>query len=239
MVTVEEDIKLLIRILQKDAEIKEKHRFLETAPNKIHEIEKQLSSMEERLHEAQESVEKLNKEKVRLDMDVKDDNALIDKKKNEQLSCKTNEEYRAKTLEIEYLVRKIDKAEERVLVILDQLETRKKEAEAATRQINEEKDSLLSRKNSLEKELEQSKNDLAVLEDEKIRIIPHLSDRIRKLHERIQKGKGDSAVANLIGDICQGCFSRVPPQKAHEVRRNDAIITCEACGRILVYYLVD
>jgi predicted nucleic acid-binding Zn-ribbon protein len=28
----------------------------------------------------------------------------------------------------------------------------------------------------------------------------------------------------------------VPPQKSHEVRRNDSLITCEVCSRILVHY---
>ena len=42
--------------------------------------------------------------------------------------------------------------------------------------------------------------------------------------------------ANIAADICQGCYSRVPPQTAHEVRRNNEIMTCEACGRILVYF---
>ncbi|MCX5754289.1 MAG: C4-type zinc ribbon domain-containing protein [Candidatus Krumholzibacteria bacterium] len=46
-------------------------------------------------------------------------------------------------------------------------------------------------------------------------------------------------MANLLGDICQGCYSRVPPQRAVEVRRNDQIMNCEVCGRILVHYEVS
>ena len=80
---------------------------------------------------------------------------------------------------------------------------------------------------------------LKIIEDEKIRILPHLSERIRELYKRILKVKGDSGVANLVADICQGCYSRMPPQKAHEVRKNDKITTCEVCGRILVYYPID
>jgi predicted nucleic acid-binding Zn-ribbon protein len=77
------------------------------------------------------------------------------------------------------------------------------------------------------------------LEEEKSRTLPLLSEKIRKRYERILKVKKDSGVANLIGDVCQGCFSRVPPQHAHEVRRNDTILTCEACGRILIYFETD
>ncbi|UCH85816.1 MAG: hypothetical protein JSW50_09170 [Candidatus Latescibacterota bacterium] len=47
---------------------------------------------------------------------------------------------------------------------------------------------------------------------------------------------GDFAVTHVEDEICQGCFSRVPPQLALEVKNNDQIITCQACGRILVHY---
>ena len=122
---------------------------------------------------------------------------------------------------------------------MELIEAEKKEVAAATEKINTDKEAKLIARKDWEDRIEESKENLARLTEEKEKTLPLLTDRVRARYERILKGKGDSGVANLIGNVCQGCFSRVPPQQAHEVRRNDAIRTCEACGRILIYFPVD
>ncbi len=237
--TVESDIQFLIQMAQKDLQMKENKRILETAPLTIRKLEKEVSDMDERYTEAEAELEKLKKEEIRLDGDVKDDRAAIVTKKNELLIVKDNKEYAAKTSEIQFLENKIEGHENRGLEILTLLEAEKKEVAAATEKINTEKDTKLAAKKDWEDKIEEAKATLARLEKERAGTLPLLSERIRKRYERILKVKGDSGVANLIGAVCQGCFSRVPPQQVHEVRRNDTILTCEACGRILIYFPAD
>lgn len=138
--------------------------------------------------------------------------------------------------EIEYLLGLVDEAEERILTILDEILAENEKLARIQEKINNEKEVLLSKMKDMEREIQEERDSLLILEDEKVRILPHISDTVQKLYNRILKAKGDSGVANLVGDICQGCYSRMPPQKAHEIRRNDRIIRCEFCGRILVYY---
>jgi len=237
--TVENDIQFLIQLAQKDLQIKEYNRLLETAPVSIMKLDKEVSDMDERYTEAEAEMEKLKKEQIRLAVDVKDARAAIDVKKNELLTVKDNKEYAAKTSEIQFLEKKIDGFENRILELMDLSEAEKKEVTAATEKINTEKDGKLDAKKDWEDKIEQAKAQLVRLEEEKSRTLPLLSERIRNRYERILKVKKDSGVANLIGDVCQGCFSRVPQQQAHEIRRNDTILTCEACGRILIYFQAD
>ena len=237
--TVESDIQFLIRLAQEDLQMKENKRLLETAPFTIKKIEKEVSDMDERYTEAEAEMEKLKREKIRLDGDVKDDRAAIVVKKGELLNVKDNKEYAAKTAEIQFLEKKIDGHENRILELLDLTEAEKKEVDAATEKINTEKGARLAAKKDWEDKIEEAKAALVRLEAEKARTLPLLSERIQKRYERILRVKGDSGVANLIGDVCQGCFSRVPPQHAHEIRRNDSILICEACGRILIYFPAD
>jgi predicted nucleic acid-binding Zn-ribbon protein len=237
--TVQEDIQFLIQLARMDLGMKEKKRFLESAPMKIKEINREVKEMEERYKEAEEKMEKLKKEKAGLDRDVKDDRAKIEEKKTEMLSVKDNTEYRARLSEIQFLEKKIDNEEERILELLDLMESESKNVAGATEKISSERDVRLGEKADIERSMEEASGELDRIGEEKDRILPQLSDRIRKRYERILNVKGDSGVSNLIDDICQGCYSRVPPQKAHEIRRNDTILTCEACGRILVYFPVE
>lgn len=237
--TVESDIQFLIQLSRKELEMRENNRLLESAPLMISKLDTEVNDMDAHYAEAEAEFEKLKKERTRLELDVKDDRAAIDKKKNELLTAKDNKEYAAKTSEIQFLEKKIDQHEVRILEIMELMEAEKKNVAAAVEKINTEKDSKLLARKDWEERIEQANEALTALAEEKNRILPLLTDRIKNRYERILKVKGDSGVANLIGNVCQGCFSRLPPQQAHEVRRNDSIITCEACGRILIYFPID
>ena len=236
MPVVEEDIQFLIQIVKKDTEIKERKRLLGSIPPRIKAIERELRKMDEDLSETKQVFEKLEVEKRHIDQDLKTHQGELAKKKEEQRLVKDNKTFRAVNAEIEYINKKIDQAEERMLVILEEGEARRKEIKILTDRINSDRSKLVAEKEKFEQEMNAAEDSLKILEDEKLRILPHISEVIRRLYSRILTAKGDSGVANLVSDICQGCYSRVPPQKAHEVRMNDQILKCEVCGRILVYY---
>ncbi|HSG27828.1 MAG TPA: C4-type zinc ribbon domain-containing protein [Candidatus Krumholzibacterium sp.] len=236
MVSAAEDIGFLIRIVQKDYEIIEKKKFLEVAPARIRALEEQVARMDEEFQADVDAIAALESEKSHLHDQIKLQNKEINDKKIARENLKTNKEYKAMGHEIEFLAGKIDEAEEKILVILDQIAVKQKELEGIMNKIDAEKDVLLQQKKDLEAQVKEYSDSLQLIEDEKLRVLPHLSKRVLNMYERICKAKGDSGVANLAGDICQGCFSRIPPQKAHEIRKNDSILTCEYCGRILVFY---
>ena len=239
MTPIEDDIQLLIQIVKKDIDIQEKRKFLDGAPDQIKIIEKKIQQMDSELAESQEAIDKLDEERRHLEREISAQNDKIKQKMIERDNINSNDAFKALNKEIEYLEKLVYKEEERVLQILEQADVKKKEIAAIQEKINRDKGSLLKKKKDLEERMVSEEDGLKIIEDEKVRILPHLSDRINGLYSRILRVKGDSGVANLIDDICQGCYSRVPPQKAHEVRRNNQIITCEVCGRILVYYPVD
>ena len=236
MVTHEEDIRLLIKIACKEALIRDLERILDAAPQRIAAIDREIETLEKKLHQGQESIDKWKREKIRLDDEIRAETSAIEKKQAEQINAKTNEEYRARNLEIEFLKKKIDGAEERILEILDRMDEAGREVDAVTRKINTEKEAMLLQRQEHVDAIERAGSELAALKQEKEQVLAQLSGRTRGFYRRILAVKKNTAVANLIDDICQGCHSRVPPQKSHEVRRNDTMITCEACGRILVYF---
>jgi len=236
MPTVEEDIQFLIQIVKKDMEIKEKKKLLEAVPPRIMAIDRDIKKMDESLGDTKHIIEKLDEEKRHIESVLKTHHAELEKKKEEQRVIRDNKLYRAIMLEMEYINKKVDQAEERMLAVLDEGEVRRNEIRVMNEKMSVERSALVAEKDKLEKEASAADDARKILEDEKLRILPHISEDIRRLYARIRAAKGDSGVANLMGDICQGCYSRVPPQRAVEVRRNEQIMNCEVCGRILVHY---
>jgi hypothetical protein len=239
MPTVEEDVQFLIQIVKKDMEIKEKKKLLDAVPPRIKAIDREIKNMDESLGDTKHIIEKLDVEKRHIELELKTHHAELNKKKEEQAVIRDNKLYRAIMMEMEYITKKVDQAEERMLAILDEGDVRRGEIRILTEKMSVERGALIAEKDRLVKEASAADDSRKILEDEKLRILPHISEEIRRLYARIKTAKGDSGVANLTGDICQGCYSRVPPQRAFEVRRNDQIMNCEVCGRILVHYEVS
>ena len=52
-------------------------------------------------------------------------------------------------------------------------------------------------------------------------------------YELIFSRRGGTAVVEVAGGICQGCYMNVPPQLWNEIIRNEKVHLCPSCQRIL------
>ena len=121
-------------------------------------------------------------------------------------------------------------------MLMDELENQGAATGGFTEQKDEEKKQLSVEKADLEARLSHLQEEIMRIEGEKPKILSELDPQIRKRYDRILAKLHDFAVTHVVDDVCQGCHSRIPPQAALEVKKNDQIIACQACGRILVHY---
>ncbi|MBI5868870.1 MAG: bifunctional (p)ppGpp synthetase/guanosine-3',5'-bis(diphosphate) 3'-pyrophosphohydrolase, partial [candidate division Zixibacteria bacterium] len=66
-------------------------------------------------------------------------------------------------------------------------------------------------------------------------VLVRLEAPLVAIYERVRKGKGSGAVVAVKNKACSGCFKTLPPQLVQEIRRAERIITCDSCGRILIW----
>ena len=52
-------------------------------------------------------------------------------------------------------------------------------------------------------------------------------------YELIFSRRGGTAVVEVSGGICQGCYMNIPPQLGNEIIRNEKVHLCPSCQRIL------
>jgi predicted nucleic acid-binding Zn-ribbon protein len=52
-------------------------------------------------------------------------------------------------------------------------------------------------------------------------------------YELIFSRRGGTAVVEVAGGICQGCYMNIPPQLGNELIRSDKVHLCPSCQRIL------
>ena len=87
----------------------------------------------------------------------------------------------------------------------------------------------------LDKTQDDLKQKIAIKADERKRLVMDMDPALLKRYDRIRANKGGTAVTTVNTGACGGCFRRIPPHEMQNLKRDDKIITCEGCGRILIW----
>jgi predicted nucleic acid-binding Zn-ribbon protein len=230
------EIHLLVAIAKLDAELNSCRVESKQLPEKVDNLDRRIRGIDKALAEAEAHMEGMKKEKRILEQKIQDGGEKLKKLRLQLMEIKKNDEYQAMLHEIAFAEKMIDEQEERLLMIMDELDQQGVETGAFKKKKDDDKKALIAERAAFEARLEELKKATARLDGEKPKIMAELDPQIKKRYDRILAKLHDFAVTHVADEVCQGCHSRIPPQAAMEVRRNDQIITCQACGRILVHY---
>ena len=76
---------------------------------------------------------------------------------------------------------------------------------------------------------------LATLEMERALVIKDVGPEAMSLFDLVSKRRNGVAMAEAKDGICSVCHVRLRPQVFNTVRRNEALMQCDSCQRILYY----
>ncbi len=223
------------RLQSVDLKIAELEREIATLPKHIAHIEKTLDSHLRRLEADRAALTANQKERKQLEDDIKIENQKISKLKDQMLSAKTNEQYRAFQNEISFCEQAIRQSEDRILDLMaeaEPLDGNVKKAEAALKeeqqQVDAEKSRARERTAADQKELEQFRSERKIL-------AAGVKPQIYSAYERIRKKWHGVAVAEATEGRCSACQIMLRPQFFQDLRHSGQLMLCESCGRILFY----
>jgi len=230
-----ESLVKLFHLQSVDKEIMEKEKMIGEIPGKIRELEGKINERKETLAEIEQRLTENHNKEMAADKKLQETKMVIGRHKQQLLVVKTNKEYAALMKEISTEEENIGHLEEEMIALLDEaegIEEEKEEEEkiiARTEEYSEKnKKALQERKDKFEQDIKEKK-----LEREKDTAA--LDSQLLKRYDRIRKSRDGIAVVRIQGENCGGCFSLIPPQIINEVKRGDKILTCESCGRMLIY----
>jgi predicted nucleic acid-binding Zn-ribbon protein len=66
-------------------------------------------------------------------------------------------------------------------------------------------------------------------------IASQITGELISRYELLFARRGGTAVVEVTGGICQGCYMNIPPQLWNEIIRNEKINLCPSCQRMLYY----
>ena len=175
------------------------------------------------------------KERRRLDGELQDWETKLKKYNDQLMQVKTNDEYRAMQHEIASVKEKVGGVEEKILMLMEESETGERRVKQEQARLEERRREGEARKSVVlqEKALVEAEAARVNAEQESARTA--LDPTILEMFDRIARGRNGVAMAKAREERCQGCNVRMRPSVFQEIKRNERIIQCDSCRRILYY----
>jgi predicted nucleic acid-binding Zn-ribbon protein len=176
-----------------------------------------------------------HQQRLALEKDVAAVQARMSRFEDHKAAVKTNQEYQALTHELATAKAEKDAIEDRLLVHMETDETltaafaAAQAALAATRRDTDKaRAALEAEEGTLTGEIER----LSLARAHERR---HVEPAVLAKYEQLLKGRRGLAVASMRGESCTACHVRLRPHVTQQIRRNDSIVSCESCQRILYF----
>jgi predicted nucleic acid-binding Zn-ribbon protein len=230
---VHSDLKRLIDLQRLDQEIAELSSQIEAFPSQIQAIEKQLNDFIHAHEERQRHLSANQKERRDLEGEIQLIRQKISKHKDQLYQVKTNEQYRAMLKEIEGEEENIRRIEDRILEKMIESEELQKLVKEAAGRLDSEKARVAAEKIRLEAAAKASADERDRLAQERRELAGKLNQDVLARYERVRRGRGGLALAEVRDGKCMGCNVLLRPQLYYDVRAGEGIYECENCARIL------
>ncbi|MBZ0169829.1 Putative zinc ribbon domain protein [Candidatus Methylomirabilis lanthanidiphila] len=230
-----QDLEQLIQLQGLDGEIAVLDGAIAAIPVQIRTMEQQLVQAKAALDAAAAEVEQLQKVRRQKERDLDEAGRELKKRQGRLFEIKTNQEYTATLKEVEGLKQKISTLEEEILIGLDDIDSAVKIRNQETEKVRVTEAEFLKNKQQREDELRKLQDRVSILRKTRERRSGSVEASLLQVYLRLLKSRDGLAVANATGRSCEGCHVALTPQLYNEVRRNEAIRTCEGCGRILYW----
>jgi predicted nucleic acid-binding Zn-ribbon protein len=229
------DLKLVIRLQDIDHRLAELAKEIAALPVHIAEIEKKLVSHERKLEADRAALAANQKERKKCEGDIQMQEQKISKLKDQMVSAKTNEQYRAFQHEIEFCEKEIRKLEDRILELMSESEPLDKNVKAAESALKAEKAQVEAEKGQARDRTAVDEKAQSELRTERASIAESITPAAYQNYERVRRGRKGIAVAEVIDGRCTACHIALRPQFFQDLKRGEKILSCESCQRILYY----
>lgn len=231
--TIKKNLVTLAILQRTDAAREGIERYLSGVDQRIEGLSQRLTVVEQQVSEAQLQLDTLKKQYRTDENEIKSIEAGIAKSDVKLGSVKTNKEYQSILKEIDDLKVKKSAIEDRMIEMLDQIETAEKQVKVLKADHADLAREVEEQQNLIREEAKSQSQELASLNQERDEIWAELDPKMQKMYGRAKhQGKG-IAVAAVLDGICQVCRINIPPQAFIELTRLDSMSMCPNCQRII------
>ena len=230
-----QDIQTLVKLQEAESEIVRLTKVLDKVEKEKQKIGLQIKAFETALEKNKQEL--LASENgcrgIEAEIQLIDDRII---KSNEKLRMvKTNKEYQLLLREVDDNKKRKDMLETELIESMEQKEKLALLVEERETEFQLLNDKIKAEQSEIDKKTSDDKALLNEYLEQQAEIGKNLSPSLMTRFAKISKMNNGLAVTTVKNEVCMGCFMNIPPQMYIDVQQGKSLISCPQCSRILYF----
>jgi uncharacterized protein len=225
-------IQLLERLQEIDTQIEQHEDELNRFPREAQEIARSVVALRREITEAKDKQATIEKDQKKREQDLAIEQEKIKKSEKRLLSIKNQKEHNALLREIKLGKKITGEIEDTLLNLMSDSESIKRILDRKESEYQVLEDELIQKKKQISDVSDYAKKHLEELGTERSELAEKVDRDYLKKYQTVKKARGN-ALAEVENGSCTGCHMILPPQLTIRVLKQEELIFCPNCQRIL------
>jgi len=229
------DLERVIALQRLDSAAHDAQRKLSEEPDRAKALDERLESARQRGASAKDRLSENQNARRAIEKDVAVHQGRLSKFREQAMAVKTNQEYHAVQKEIGYAQTEIKTLEDQILERMLEADELTATVKRSEKELADEQKSVEADRKAMNAEHAELQASLERISGDRRTLVEALDKQVLAIFELVAKRRNGVAVAEARDGICTICHVRLRPQVFNTVRRNEQIIQCDSCQRILYF----
>ena len=229
------ELERLVQLQDIETRAADARKRIAEAPKEIAALDAKLTASRDVVAAAKLALTDNQNHRRTFDKDLIAAQQRLSKYKEQLMEVKTNAEYHAMQHQITAATAEVGRVEEQILVNMleaDEINARLKAAEAA---LKSDEAAIAKERAAIQADAADKERTLNTSNEERTALLPQMHRNTIDLFDRVFKARQGIAVAQAIDGHCSICHVRLRPQVYNTILRNDEIVQCDHCQRVLYF----
>jgi predicted nucleic acid-binding Zn-ribbon protein len=232
---VQDQFLLLTALQQLDDRLHTLTEEQKQLPQQLQPYEQAYLELQAQLTSGQSAIETVERQRRALERQLDSDQGQLTKTQSKLREVKTNKEYSAVLAEIAAGKQRIEALEDQILELMELAEQHRQALQMQARQVEQATRELELQQQKIEQTSQALVQQITTHGVERQQVVSQLDAKFYALYQRLASQRHGLVVVQVYDGTCGGCHLKVQPQLVSEIRRQDALLTCPHCQRILLW----
>lgn len=229
------ELSQLLSLQEADQEIKRITEQIASLPTQQQSLEQQFEESASELLSLKREFEAALSDRNRIENELSAEQEKLEKFKTDLMRATNEREYTTAVREIDVAKRAISSFETELLKLMEKTEKLEQGVTERTPELEKRRAEFDKQLDEITVAVEKGRQRLSLVVTDREQLYNTLSNSARSIYDRASRLRGGVVLAEARNYACQACRMKIRPQVFNDIRRGDAIITCESCARVLYF----
>jgi len=232
---LKEDISHLRELQAIDLKISQLDKELAEGKGNIAKRQASIEARQATIDQLNEKIESNEQRRRELEAELADETARMKDRQTKLMNVQSNREYQSLLKETEDIKRANKQREDDIVQLMEQSEALKGKIDEEKNLCGGEETLLTEESARVEKQEEQLNAEKSKIMKTRESKAEAVTASLLKKYNTLREKRNGLAVVEVTNGVCRGCFMNIPPQLFNDLMKEDKLISCPTCHRIMFH----